>query len=82
MRHLAVMISMNGYAGVGSLARTLDVYRKFASNGWDVTFFTSERTNKNIKLDFDARIIPQFPYNLPEEPRLIITNFFARVMAT
>jgi glycosyltransferase involved in cell wall biosynthesis len=57
---------MNGYAEVGSLSRVLNAYRKFASDGWNVTFFTSERTNKDVNLDFDARIVPQLPYNLPK----------------
>lgn len=66
MQNLAVLMHMNGYAKVGSLGRVLNAYRKFASDGWNVTFFTSERTNKDIELGFDAQIVSQLPYNLPE----------------
>lgn len=66
MRNLAVLMQISGYANVGSLDRTLNVYRKFTEDGWNVTFFTSEQTNRDININFDTAIVPQRPYNLPK----------------
>ena len=63
MPKLAVIIPLNNFVQIGSLGRTLNVYRKFAEDDWDVIFFTCEQTHKDIDIDFKVEIVPQFLTN-------------------
>ena len=57
---------LNTWKKTGSLSRETALYKKFAQDGWNVSFFTYDRTKDLPSLDFNANVIPQHPFNFPK----------------
>jgi glycosyltransferase involved in cell wall biosynthesis len=51
---------------VGSLKREVAIYKKFAEHGWNVVFYTYDRTSAIPDVGFSAKIQVQWPFLLPE----------------
>ena len=54
------------WQAVGSLSREVALFKRLASRGWSVTFFTYDRTNSLPDLGFEATVAPQWPYLFPK----------------
>ncbi len=71
MPHLAVFSSNNSglstWNHIGSLYREVAIFKKFVEHGWDVSFYTYDRTRKLPDIGFDVEIHSQWPYILPEK---------------
>lgn len=75
--HVALLLNLgyglNTFVEIGSLAREMALYKRLAGNGYDVSFFTFDRSRRLTQLDFSANIIPQWPWI---RPRHIIYLYF------
>jgi glycosyltransferase involved in cell wall biosynthesis len=71
MPHLGVITSNNHGLGtwerIGSLHREVAIYKKFVDLGWQVTFYTYDRTRKLPDIGFAANVCPQWPFLLPKK---------------
>lgn len=71
MPHLAVFASNNNGLGtwkrIGSLCREVAIYKEFAQDGWDVSFYTYDHSQKLPDIGFTANVYPQWPYLLPKK---------------
>lgn len=68
MPNLAVFFhSLNGLNKVGSLHRIMDIYKKFAQAGWNVSIYSNDTTKELPDIGFKAEIYPQWPYVLPKK---------------
>jgi glycosyltransferase involved in cell wall biosynthesis len=70
MPYLSVF-STNGsgfgvWGEIGSLHRELAIYKRFAKEGWNVSFYTYDRISKLPDIGFAAEVYPQWPYILPK----------------
>jgi len=71
MFHLAVFASNNNglatWKRIGSLHREVAIYKKFAQDEWDVSFYTYDRSRKLPDIGFAAKIHSQWPFLLPKK---------------
>lgn len=69
MPHLAVFSTngsgLNAWQDVGSLSREVAIYKVLSKHGWDVSFYTYDRTRHLPRLGFDAKVYSQRPYLFP-----------------
>lgn len=91
MPHLAVFASNNNGLGtwkrIGSLCREVAIYKEFAQDGWDVSFYTYDRSRNLPDIGFAAKVYSQWPYLLPRRlgflyRRLLPLLFFHRAKKT
>jgi len=68
--HLVVFTTngsgLNTWDNVRSLHRELAIYKRFAKEGWNVSFYTYDRISKLPDIGFAAEVYPQWPYILPK----------------
>jgi len=71
MPHLGVITSNNHgivtWERIGSLHREVAIYKKFVEHGWEVSFYTYDRTRKPPDIGFAANVYPQWPFLLPKK---------------
>jgi len=83
MAHLAVFSSTDSGLGawerIGSLSREVALYKRFAQEGWDVSFYTYDRTRKLPDIGFAAEIHPQWPLLLPRKAGFLYRMLLPRI---
>lgn len=66
--HLAVFLgSLSSIDNVGSMHQALNVYRKFAENGWNVSIYSGDAKSEVPDIGFKAKVYPQWPIAFPKK---------------
>ncbi len=78
MPEIGLLFSDNGglhqWGRTGSLSRETALYKLFSQNGWNINFFTYDKTTDLPDLDFPVNIYPQWPVILPKKFRKFYQN--------
>lgn len=76
MGRITVFFStLNGWLNVGSLHHALDIYKKLAEDGWDVSFCISQSISEAVDFEFDVKVLSCCPRILNKHLNFIYQIF-------